>query len=270
MGRGRAAALRGGRRADAATADALDQASLGSSVVALEDSPILLIKLDNSFVENFNIEEFVRGLPGDAQNRRIRLMAWNTVFGGDRTHLGGVTYDILDAEWAIFTSPLVSFDGACFDCEAEDDEGLLEQAVNLRDTTFTPSVRRVSFDDCIFTGDTRELTFEDAVFSGAHVSFARTDFGSTEPYCYQAVFGGGTAIEFIEARQEGARFSFLRTLELGGHGQAEGRLTFYRVNPLPQLDLSFRNADTVHLENSTLIAPLRVANIRPSRSGPPR
>lgn len=214
---------------------------------------ITRLDLRHTFVEDLQLAALLKSL--DDARQRVQLEAGYSIFAGDQTDLGGVEYDRLEAEGAIFLSPEVSFREAVFACRLDEEEMVSMQAINLRDTHFGPKVERVSFDDIVVAGDTRLITFEDAVVENAQITFTRANFGEVEVDFYQARFGGDASIEFTEAQLRETKVAFV-------DANIEGRVVFYRTDPLGQVDLSFRHANELRIENCTLASPLRIGNVK--------
>lgn len=214
---------------------------------------IVRLDVSHTFVENLQLAALLKEFGNSGQ--RVQLAARHSIFAGAQTNLGGVEYDLLDAEGAIFLSAEVSFREAVFACRLDEEELVSMQAINLRDTHFGPKVHSVCFDDIEIAGDTRLLTFEDAVIENAELTFTQAKLGEVEVGFYQAQFGKDASVEFTETQLRDTQVSFV-------DASLEGRVVFYRTDPLGQLDLSFRQANELRIENCTLAAPLRIGNVR--------
>ena len=243
----------------------LGEQQLAQRIKTDPESGAITVDLAGAFVVDFRARDVLalaRTGPGDP---RIRLFARGAIFAGDIADFEEVSFDIVDLEWAVFLTRTVSFRQTVFSCLVEREEEPEMQTVNLRDVTFCDSVRSVAFDDARFAGDTNTLTFEDAVFRGAHLTFARTDFGSVLVDFYQAQFFDGARVEFIESKMSSTSLSFSDAsfdVRDSTDDRAVGdSLVFYRVQPLPPTDLTVRKTGSVRIENSSVQELIRFACI---------
>lgn len=240
-------------------------ADLTSLAKLLPDENAIELDLSNRYVENFRIARLLTIAADFEGTPRVRLRATNAVFAGEIADFSDAVFDVVDLEWAIFTTPTVTFRNAIFDCTAEEDDSYREQVINLRDVTFCETVDRIVFDDVRITADTIAVSLEDAVVRGGLTTFTRAHLGRAALDCFQTQFLGGASLEFIETKMSEARIEFVDAFFEPMSGvNAEGppaSLVLYRVDPVAPADFAFRWADHVRIENCTVQAPMRFANV---------
>jgi hypothetical protein len=224
------------------------------------------LNLSGMYVENFSASTVLDLVPDFEGTPLVRLWANGTVFAGEIADFRDVAFDIVDLEWAVFSATTVTFENSLFACKSEEDETIKEQIINLRDTTFCDSVDRLIFDDVRIIGDTHEVSLEDAVIRGGRCTFTRSDLGRAALNCYQTQFLVGATIEFIDTKMSLSRLHFVDAFFESDPdapaAAAPESLVIYRVDPLAPADFAVRAIPEMRIENSSILAPIRFANIR--------
>jgi hypothetical protein len=178
------------------------------------------------------------------------------VFDGEEIHLDRVEFTRFNLNRAVFSASVVRFNDAVFNLEEH--EGEDGSTVDFRDSNFCvrdgkEGGRRVEFDHARLCGATSQISFEDAHIQKATLSFANVDFSKAKVDFYQTIFLG-TEVLFTQ--------SVLQNSELHFADSRGGGVLLCDIAEVPRCDFSFRHAESLRVENSTLARPMKVASVK--------